>query len=43
MGQEKFNRMMASLGRDLRNLIGRSKTVAFVYGTVKEVDTERTL
>lgn len=31
---------MASLGRDLRNLIGRSKTVAFVYGTVKEVDTE---
>lgn len=40
MGQEKFNKMMASLGRDLRNLIGRSKTVAFVYGTVKEVDTE---
>lgn len=40
MGQEKFNRMMASLGRDLRNLIGRSKTVAFVYGTVREVDTE---
>ena len=31
---------MASLGRDLRNLIGRSKTVAFVYGTVKEVYTE---
>lgn len=31
---------MASLGRDLRNLIGRSKTVAFVYGTVREVDTE---
>lgn len=40
MGQEKFNKMMASLGRDLRNLIGKSKTVAFVYGTVKEVDTE---
>lgn len=40
MGQEKFNRMMASLGRDLRNLIGRSKTVAFMYGTVKEVATE---
>lgn len=40
MGQEKFNKMMASLGRDLRNLIGRSKTVSFVYGTVKEVDTE---
>jgi hypothetical protein len=40
MGQEKFNRMMASLGRDLRNLIGRSKTVSFVYGAVKEVDTE---
>lgn len=40
MGQEKFNRMMASLGRDLRTLIGKSKTVAFVYGTVREVDTE---
>lgn len=32
--------MMASLGHDLRNLIGRSKTVAFVYGTVGEVDAE---
>lgn len=31
---------MASLGRDLRTLIGKSKTVAFVYGTVREVDTE---
>lgn len=40
MAQEKFNRTMANLGRNLRNMMARTKTVAFVYATVQEVNQQ---
>lgn len=40
MAQEKFNRTMANLGRSLRSMMARTKTVAFVYATVQEVNQQ---